>query len=98
LQLWVQAIPLVGSGFLGGHGLDAATVPCSSGFIPTLTGAAEIGENIRSSPLVLQPSKPFQRYYQKARDLREGQVKWNDRLLANCMEGLKKFGGLCNKA
>jgi hypothetical protein len=27
-----QVIPLVGFGFFGGHGLDAALVPCSFGF------------------------------------------------------------------
>jgi hypothetical protein len=94
-----QAIPLVGSSFFGGHGLDAAIVPCSFGFVPPpLIGAAEMGEKIRSSLPMLQPSKPFQRYYRKARDLREGQVKWNDGLLVDSMEGSKKSGRLCNKA
>jgi len=94
-----SANPLVGSGFFGGHGLDAATVPCCSGFVhPPLTGAAEMGERIRSSLPVLQPFKPFQRYYRKARDFREGQVKWNDGLLADSMEASKKTGGFCNKA
>jgi hypothetical protein len=94
-----SAIPLVGSGLFGGHGLDAAIVPCCSGFVPPpLTGAAEMGDRIRSSLPVLQPFKPFQRYYRKARDLREGQVKWNDGLLADSMEALKKTGGFCNKA
>jgi hypothetical protein len=91
--------PLVGSGFLGGHGLDAATVPCCSGFVPPpLTRAAEMGERIHSSLPVLQPFKPFQCNYQKARDFREGQVKWNDGLLADSMEASKKTGGFCNKA
>lgn len=56
-----SANPLVGFGFFGGHGLDAATVPCGSGFVPPpLTGAAEMGERIRSSLPLLQPFKPFQ--------------------------------------
>jgi hypothetical protein len=46
----------------------------------------------------LQPSKPFQHYYRQARDLREGQVKWNDGLLADSMEASKKSGGICIKA
>jgi hypothetical protein len=55
-----QKISLVGFGFFGGHGIDATIVPCSYGFVPPpLTGAAEMGEKIRSSLLVLQPSKPF---------------------------------------
>jgi len=73
-------------------------VPCNSGFVFPITGAAEMGERIRSSLPVLQPSKPFQRFYRKARDFREGQVKWNDGLLADSMEASKKTGGLCNKA
>jgi hypothetical protein len=93
-----QAIPLVGFGFFGGHGLDAATMPCSSGFVPPPIGVAEIGEKIHSSLPMLQSSKPFKRYYQKARDLVEGQVKWNDGLLVDSMEASKKSGGLCNKA
>jgi hypothetical protein len=81
------------------HGLDAATVPCSSGFVPPpLIGAAKMGEKIHSSLPVLQPSKPFQHYYRKARDLGEGQVKWNDGLLADSMEASKKSSGLCIKA
>jgi hypothetical protein len=48
----IRRLPLLDLVFFGGHGLDVATVPCSSGFIPPLTGAAEKGEKIRSSPCV----------------------------------------------
>jgi hypothetical protein len=47
---------------------------------------AELGEKIRSSLPALQSTKPFQRYYLKARDLRAGHsVKWNEGLLADSM-------------
>jgi hypothetical protein len=49
-----------------------------------------LGEKIRCSLPVLQPSKPFQRYYRKARELRVGHsVKWNDVLLADSLVALK---------
>lgn len=44
-----------------------------------------MGEKLRSLP-ILQPSKPFQRYYRKARELRVGHsVKWNEVLLADSL-------------
>jgi hypothetical protein len=46
---------------------------------PSLSGAAELGEKIRSSLPSLQSTKSFQSYYRKARDLKEGHsVKWNE--------------------
>jgi hypothetical protein len=39
---------------------------------PSLSGAAELGEKIRSSLPAIQSSKPLQSYYRKARDLKEG--------------------------
>jgi hypothetical protein len=46
---------------------------------PSLSGAVELGEKIRSSLPALQSTKPFQSYYRNARDLREGHsVKWNE--------------------
>jgi len=56
---------------------------------PSPSGAVVLGEKIRSFP-VLQPSKPFQRYYRKARDLRVGHsVIWNEVLLADSLEASK---------
>jgi hypothetical protein len=47
---------------------------------------AELGEKICSSLPAIQSTKPFQSYYRKARDLREGHsMKWNEGLLANSL-------------
>jgi hypothetical protein len=96
-----SASPLVRSGTFGDLGFDAAPLPSSSVFVaapfkdaytpPTLSGAAELGERIRFSLPVLQLLKPFQRYYRRARELREGHsVKWNDVLLVDSLEASKK--------
>jgi len=69
--------------FLVGAGVGLAPIPSPS-------GEAVLGEKIRCSLPVLQPSKPFQRYYRKARELRVGHsVKWNDVLLADSLVALK---------
>jgi hypothetical protein len=53
---------------------------------PSLSRAAKLGEKIRSSFPALQSTKPCQRYYRKARDLRKGHsVKWNEGLLADSL-------------
>lgn len=57
---------------------------------PSLSGAAELGEKIRSSLPTVQSTKPFQSYYQKAMDLREGHsAKWNEGLLADSLAASK---------
>jgi hypothetical protein len=49
-----------------------------------------LGEKIRSSLPAVQSTKPFQSYYRKARDLREGHsMKWNEGLLANSLTASK---------
>jgi len=51
---------------------------------------AELGKKIRSSLPAIQSTKPFQSYYRKARDLREGHsVKWNEGLLADSLAASK---------
>jgi hypothetical protein len=80
--------PLPSSSDGDGAGLTVQTifVGSSQPIFPPLSGAAELGEKIRSSPPVLQISKPFQKYYRKARELREGHsVEWNELLLADSL-------------
>jgi hypothetical protein len=61
---------------------------------PPISGAAELGEKIRSSLPVLFNSKPFRHYYWRARELRAGHsVKWNDRLLSDSLEASKMAVG-----
>jgi hypothetical protein len=64
-----------------GAGLTHLILP-----LPSPPGAAEVGEKIRCSLPILQPYKPFQRYYRKARELKEGHsIKWNEVLLADSL-------------
>jgi hypothetical protein len=81
-----DAYVLLPSNLVGvGAGLTQPFFP-----FPSLSGAAELGEKIRSSLPALQSTKPFQRYYQKARDLKEGHsMKWNEELLADSMPASK---------
>jgi hypothetical protein len=73
--------PLPNSSVGAGAGLAA---------FPSPSGAAVLGEKIRCSLPVLQPSKPFQRYYRMARELRVGHsVKWNEVLLADSLVASK---------
>jgi hypothetical protein len=62
------------------------------------SGATELGEKLRSSPLVV--SKPFQSYIRKARVLKEGvSLKWNDVLLSDSLKASKMVADLAvNKA
>jgi hypothetical protein len=67
-------------------------------FVPPLARAAELGEKIRSSLPVLHISKPFQRYYRKDRELREGHsVQWNEVLLADSLAASKTPVYITNK-
>jgi hypothetical protein len=90
---------LFGSGSSGGLGFDAAPLPSSFGFAPTpLSGVADLGEKIRSSLPLLYNSKPFQHYYRRARELREGHsVKWNEGLLSDSLEATKMAFGFVFK-
>jgi len=55
----------------------------------SLAGAAILGEKL-CSPLPVVVSKPFQCYYRRVKNLREGHsVKWNDRLLSDSLEAVK---------
>jgi hypothetical protein len=64
---------------------------------PSLSGAAVLGEKIRS-PLPAVVYKPFQCYYRRAKKLREGQsVKWNDVLLFDSLEAAKMSVGYADK-
>jgi hypothetical protein len=68
------------------------------GFAPSsLTGAAGLGEKLRSSiPVVV--SKPFQCYYQRAKTLRKWHfVKWNNELFSNSLEAMKMSAGCAVK-
>jgi hypothetical protein len=86
---------LVSYGFSGSS--CAAEFPA---FVPPpLSGAAELGEKIRSSLPVLFNSKPFRHYYRRARELRAGHsVKWNDRLLSDSLEASKMADGVSEGA
>jgi hypothetical protein len=65
---------------------------------PSISGVAELREKIHSSLLLLHKSKPFQHYYRRTRELREGySVKWNDGLLSDFLEALKTAAGLVIK-
>jgi hypothetical protein len=56
-------------------------------------GATELGEKLRSSPPVV--SKPFQRYFRKARVLGERvSWKWNDVLLSDSLKASKMVADL----
>jgi len=64
------------------------------GFAPlSLDGAVGLGEKLRSSlPVVV--SKPFQCYYRRAKEPREGHsVKWNDELFSDSPEAMKMSTG-----
>jgi hypothetical protein len=56
-----------------------------------------LGEKLRSSlPVVV--SKPFQCYYRRAKELREGHsMIWNDELFSNSLEAMKMFAGCAVK-
>jgi hypothetical protein len=86
---------IVSSRFFGsssGDGYRDAFAP------PPLSRACELGEKIRSSLPFLQNSKPFQQYYRRARELREGHsVKWNDELLSDSLEASKMTVSFVNK-
>jgi len=71
--------------------LDPAPLPSSFGSAPpTLSGAVELGEKIRSSLPLMHNSNHFQQYYWRARELRRGHsVKWNDGLLSDSLEASK---------
>jgi len=81
-----DASVLLSSNSVGiGAGLTQPLFP-----FPSLSRAAKLGEKIHSSLPTLQSTKPFQRYYRKARDLREGHsVKWNEGLLADSLAASK---------
>jgi hypothetical protein len=65
--------------------------------LPSLAGAAILGEKLRS-PLPVVTSKPFQCYYRRAKKLREGHsVKWNDGLLYDSLEAVKMSIGYVDK-
>jgi hypothetical protein len=55
----------VSTGLLCGADLSTSSVP-------SLSGAFELGKKIRSSPSPLLHSRPFQRYFRRARELRAG--------------------------
>jgi hypothetical protein len=58
--------------------------------VPSLSGASELGKKIRFSPSPLLPSRPFQQYFRRARELRAGRsVVWNDGFLADSLEASK---------
>lgn len=62
-----------------------------------LLSTAELSEKLRSSRPVLQCPKPFQRYYQKARELREGHlVQWTEVLLADSLAASRTL--VCSKS
>jgi len=68
------------------------------GFAPSsLDGAAGLGEKLRSSlPVVV--SKPFQCYYRRAKELREGHsMNWNDELFSDSLEAMKMSAGCAVK-
>jgi hypothetical protein len=68
------------------------------GFAPSsLARAVGLGEKLRSSlPVVV--SKPFQCYYRRAKELREGHsMKWNDELFSDSLEAMKMFAGCAVK-
>jgi hypothetical protein len=69
--------------------------PCFSP--PSLDGAAALGEKPRY-PLPMVVSKPFQCYYRRAKELREGHsVKWNDALFFDSLKATKLSVGYTNK-
>ncbi len=90
---------LFGFGSSGGPRFDAAPLPSSFGSAPpTLSGAAELGEKIRSSLPLMHNSNPFQQYYRRAREFREGHsVKWNEGLLSDSLEATKMAFGFVFK-
>jgi hypothetical protein len=58
--------------------------------VPSLSGAFELGKKIRSSPSPLLHSRPFQRYFRRAKELRVGHsVLWSDGFLSDYLEALK---------
>jgi hypothetical protein len=65
---------------------------------PSSSGAAELGEKLRSPLPVLQSTKPFQSYYRRAKELsKEHSVKWNEVLLADSLVASKTFVGSFKK-
>jgi hypothetical protein len=58
--------------------------------VPSLSGASELGKKIRSSPSPLLPSRPFQQYFRRARELKAGRtVVWIDGFLPDSLEASK---------
>jgi hypothetical protein len=51
------------------------------------SGVTELGKRLRSSSPVLSDSKPFQKYYQKAREARK--VSLDENFFADSMEALR---------
>jgi len=77
------AAPPALSGLLCGAELSVS-------FVPSLSGASELGKKIRSSPSHLLQSRPFQQYFRRARELRAGHyVLWNDGFLSDSLEASK---------
>jgi hypothetical protein len=77
------AVPSALSGLLCGAELSVS-------FVPSLSGASELGKKIRSSPSHLLQSRPFQQYFRRARELRAGHyVLWNDGFLSDSLEASK---------
>jgi hypothetical protein len=77
--------------------LRALQIPQPCFALPSLVGVAVLGEKLRS-PLLVVVSKPFQCYYRRAKELREGQsVKWNDVLFFDSLEDVKMTVGYAIK-
>jgi hypothetical protein len=77
--------------------LRALQIPQPCFALPSLVGVVVLGEKLRS-PLLVVVSKPFQCYYRRAKELREGQsVKWNDVLFFDSLEDVKMTVGYAIK-
>jgi hypothetical protein len=75
--------PPASTGLLCGAELSVSSVP-------SLSRASELGKKIRFSPSPLLPSRQFQQYFKRARELRaERSVVWNDGFLADSLEASK---------
>jgi hypothetical protein len=76
-------LPPASTGLLRGTELSDPSVPSHS-------GESALGKKVRSFPSPLMPSRPFQQYFRRARELRAGRsVVWNDGLLADSLEASK---------
>jgi hypothetical protein len=103
LAIHLNHLPMPSS---SGAVLAAPVIPQSSpvGFSkpcfapPSPSRIAELGVKLCSSQPMLQVSKPFQSYYRRAKELKEGHsVKWNDVLLEDSLVASKMFVGFDKK-